>query len=215
MKELIFITLFFILIISSKEKIQEITKDQNLTYNGTELSYTILNTTKINGKQFNIIYEILDNSNFSSTTIKYDFFKKYNQSEIFVLNKNLEGKADKNKNRVSFEFQKDDNNNYLIMENLQSNSNKLIEIKLEIKKIPINNGKTNSKVIIPIIIISIILVIGIIVAFIFVGKYIFNKRQKEMMGNYASSFVADSPSLVPNDETSQEESTHSNVKIDE
>lgn len=215
MKELIFITLFFILIISSKEKIQEITKDQNLTYNGTELSYTILNTTKINEKQFNIIYEILDNSNFSSTTIKYDFFKNFNKSEIFVLNKNLEGKADKNKNRVSFEFQKDNNNNYLIMENLQSNSNKLIEIKLEIKKIPINNGKTNPKVIIPIIIISIILVIGIIVAFIFVGKYIFNKRQKEMMGNYASSFVADSPSLVPNDETSQEESTHSNVKIDE
>ena len=213
MKE--FIILFFFLISSSKEKIQEITKDQNVTYNGTELSYTILNTTKINEKQFNIIYEILDNSNFLSTTIKYDFFKNYNESEIFVLNKVMVGKADKNKNKITFEFQKDNNNNYLIVENLQSNSNKLIEIKLEIKKNPINNDKRNSKAIIPITIISIILVIGIIVAFIFVGKYIFNKRQKEMMGNYASSFGADSPSLVPNDETSQEESTHSNVKIDE
>ena len=210
-----FIILFFFLISSSKEKIQEITKDQNVTYNGTELSYTILNTTKINEKQFNIIYEILDNSNFLSTTIKYDFFKNYNESEIFVLNKVMVGKADKNKNKITFEFQKDNNNNYLIVENLQNNSNKLIEIKLEIKKNPINNDKRNSKAIIPITIISIILVIGIIVAFIFVGKYIFNKRQKEMMGNYASSFVADSPSLVPNDETSQEESTHSNVKIDE
>ena len=213
MKE--FIILFFFLISSSKEKIQEITKDQNVTYNGTELSYTILNTTKINEKQFNIIYEILDNSNFLSTTIKYDFFKNYNESEIFVLNKVMVGKADKNKNKITFEFQKDNNNNYLIVENLQSNSNKLIEIKLEIKKNPINNDKRNSKAIIPITIISIILVIGIIVAFIFVGKYIFNKRQKEMMGNYASSFVADSPSLVPNEETSQEETTHSNVKIDE
>ena len=210
-----FIILFFFLISSSKEKIQEITKDQNVTYNGTELSYTILNTTKINEKQFNIIYEILDNSNFLSTTIKYDFFKNYNESEIFVLNKVMIGKADKNKNKITFEFQKDNNNNYLIVENLQSNSNKLIEIKLEIKKNPINNDKRNSKAIIPITIISIILVIGIIVAFIFVGKYIFNKRQKEMMGNYASSFVADSPSLVPNEETSQEETTHSNVKIDE
>ena len=210
-----FIILFFFLISSSKEKIQEITKDQNVTYNGTELSYTILNTTKINEKQFNIIYEILDNSNFLSTTIKYDFFKNYNESEIFVLNKVMVGKADKNKNKITFEFQKDNNNNYLIVENLQSNSNKLIEIKLEIKKNPINNDKRNSKAIIPITIISIILVIGIIVAFIFVGKYIFNKRQKEMMGNYASSFVADSPSLVPNEETSQEETTHSNVKIDE
>ena len=213
MKE--FIILFFFLISSSKEKIQEITKDQNVTYNGTELSYTILNTTKLNEKQFNIIYEILDNSNFLSTTIKYDFFKNYNESEIFVLNKVMVGKADKNKNKITFEFQKDNNNNYLIVENLQSNSNKLIEIKLEIKKNPINNDKRNSKAIIPITIISIILVIGIIVAFIFVGKYIFNKRQKEMMGNYASSFVADSPSLVPNEETSQEETTHSNVKIDE
>ena len=213
MKE--FIILFFFLISSSKEKIQEITKDQNVTYNGTELSYTILNTTKINEKQFNIIYEILDNSNFLSTTIKYEFFKNYNESEIFVLNKVMVGKADKNKNKITFEFQKDNNNNYLIVENLQSNSNKLIEIKLEIKKNPINNDKRNSKAIIPITIISIILVIGIIVAFIFVGKYIFNKRQKEMMGNYASSFVADSPSLVPNEETSQEETTHSNVKIDE
>ena len=210
-----FIILFFFLISSSKEKIQEITKDQNVTYNGTELSYTILNTTKLNEKQFNIIYEILDNSNFLSTTIKYDFFKNYNESEIFVLNKVMVGKADKNKNKITFEFQKDNNNNYLIVENLQSNSNKLIEIKLEIKKNPINNDKRNSKAIIPITIISIILVIGIIVAFIFVGKYIFNKRQKEMMGNYASSFVADSPSLVPNEETSQEETTHSNVKIDE
>ena len=210
-----FIILFFFLISSSKEKIQEITKDQNVTYNGTELSYTILNTTKLNEKQFNIIYEILDNSNFLSTTIKYEFFKNYNESEIFVLNKVMVGKADKNKNKITFEFQKDNNNNYLIVENLQSNSNKLIEIKLEIKKNPINNDKRNSKAIIPITIISIILVIGIIVAFIFVGKYIFNKRQKEMMGNYASSFVADSPSLVPNEETSQEETTHSNVKIDE
>ena len=56
---------------SSKEKIQEKTKEQNVTYNGTELSQTILNTSKINEKQFNIIYEILDNSNFLSTTIKY------------------------------------------------------------------------------------------------------------------------------------------------
>ena len=214
MKE--FIILFFFLISSSKEKIQELTKEQNVTYNGTELSYAILNTTKINEKQFNIIYEILDNSKFLTTKIKYNFFKNYNESENFVLNKSMEGKVDKNENKVSFEFKKDNNNNYLILENLQSNnSTKLIRIKLEIKKIPRNNGKTNSKVIIPIIIISIILVIGIIVAFIFVGKYIFNKRQKEMMGNYASSFVADSPSLVPNDETSQEESTHSNVKIDE
>ena len=214
MKE--FIILFFFLISSSKEKIQELTKEQNVTYNGTELSYTILNTTKINEKQFNIIYEILDNSKFLTTKIKYNFFKNYHESENFVLNKSMEGKVDKNENKVSFEFKKDNNNNYLILENLQSNnSTKLIRIKLEIKKIPRNNGKTNSKVIIPIIIISIILVIGIIVAFIFVGKYIFNKRQKEMMGNYASSFVADSPSLVPNDETSQEESTHSNVKIDE
>ena len=52
----------------------------------------------------------------------------------------------------------------------------------------------------------------------FVGKYIYSKRQKEVMANYASSFVAENTGLMPNEENNaieNNENRDSNIKIDD
>ena len=49
-------------------------------------------------------------------------------------------------------------------------------------------------------------------------KYIYSKRQKEVMTNYASSFVAENPGLMPNDESNaieNNENKDSHIKIDD
>ena len=114
--------------------------------------------------------------------------------------------------KLTYRF-KTNNYKYLVLQNLQSISDTKIKIKIKISGNK-DDDKNKSKAIVPIIIISIILVAGIVVAFIFVGKYIFNKRQKELMGNYASSFVAENSDLVPNEEN-QVERVPSSIKIDD
>ena len=85
--------------------------------------------------------------------------------------------------KLTYRF-KTNNYKYVVLQNLKSISD--TKIKIKIKILGNKDDDKKLKAIVPIIIISIILVVGIVVAFIFlgIGKYIFNKRQKELMGNY-------------------------------
>ena len=212
MKELLFLLLF--ILISSNEEICDVTKESEKQYNGTMQSLIYFNITKLSGNKIDITYEINDNNSFIDTTIKYIFTNDDPNSNIKLTEKKECDYENKNNNEMKLTYRfKTNNYKYLVLQNLQSISDTKIKIKIKISGNK-DDDKNKSKAIVPIIIISIILVAGIVVAFIFVGKYIFNKRQKELMGNYASSFVAENSDLVPNEEN-QVERVPSSIKIDD
>ena len=202
MKEMLFLISFMPFLIYSTEKIYNLTKYGNLIYDDTSPSLTVLDTTDITDKEIEIIYTVQNNH--ENTRINYSFTNEFpnngftsNYYFFSSRNNSLDGKV-----KMTYNFQKREGK-YLVLMNIICKDNEKIEVE--------HRKKDNTSLII-IIIISIIVVIGIIVGFIFIGKYIYNKRQKEIMGNYASSFVAENPSLVPNEEKEKSDNNN-NIKI--
>ena len=218
MKENILITLLFILLIkiASEEKIYKLKKYKSYTYNDTETSYSVLESINVEGKEIDITYEI-ENGNFSNTSLYYYFTdtnaydKKIIENEFKVVNsKKNESSKSKNKFKACYRIIKSKQKKYLVLRNLPNKEGKTIEVK---------NRRTSKKTVIIIFVISLIVICGIIAAFVFIGKYIYKKRQKEVMTNYASSFVAENPGLMPNDESNaiieNDEKRDSHIKIDD
>ena len=168
-----------------------LTRYSKLIYNSKNETITILNIEGIEEKNIYLTYKI-KKTKFTSNSIGYIFTDDYPNnntnldfSEIISC---TDSKESNKEHKLYFKFKKE-NKKYLILENLKSLTPGDIEIE---------NTKPASKAVIAIAIIGVVLIIGIIVAFIFIGKYIFNKRQKELMSNFSSSFVDEEPSLVRN-----------------
>ena len=134
-------------------------------------------------------------------------FTNNSPNDYFETQSSIKGIIDyslENEIKITYNITKEEGK-YLVLFNIICKDGESIEvehIKKE-KKTKENRYKEdnkNNKVLIPIIIISIIAVFGIIIGFIILGKYIYNKRQQEVMGNYASSFVDENPGLVPNND---------------
>ena len=176
-----------------------------LTYNGENETITIVDISGINENDIYINYKI-QNNKFTNNNLRYIFTDDYpNNNTNFDFKgpiNSIDSKESNNEYTLYFKIKKE-NKKYLILENLRGLAPGNIEIE---------NTKSGSKAVIIIAIISLFLLIGIIGAFIFIGKYIFDKRQKELMKNYASSFVDENPSLVPNGNNQEESNAN---KLDE
>ena len=218
MKELI-ITIIYILLIkfSSQDIVYKLNKYKSYIYNVNFTTYTILESINIEGKNIEITYEI-EGGNFSDTLLLYYFTDNKVDNNTKVDSTNFKNQIYSNKNESSvskgkfkacYKIKKDKNLKYLVLQNLPNEEGKNIEVK---------NRRTSKKTVIIIFIISLIIICGIIAAFVFFGKYIYSKRQKEVMTNYASSFVAENPGLMPNDESNAIENNQnkdSHIKIDD
>ena len=209
MKKNLFLILFICFLINAIKA--EYTKYNlviynKLTYNGENETITIVDITGINENDIYINYKI-QNNKFTNNNLRYIFTDDYpnNNNTNFDFKgpiNSIDSKESNNEYTLYFKIKKE-NKKYLILENLRG---------LAPGNIQIENIKSGSKAVIVIAIISLILLIGIIGAFIFIGKYIFDKRQKELMKNYASSFVDENPSLVPNGNNQEESNAN---KLDE
>jgi len=220
MKEIILtLTSLFILIIkvTSEPHIYKLKKYKSYIYNDTDNSYSVLESINVEGKEIDITYEI-ENGIFSNTLLCYYFTdtnaydKKSieNKFDVCVYTKKNESSTSKNKFKACYRIKKDKKYKYLVLKNLPNEQGKSIEVK---------NRRTTKKTVIIIFVVSLIIICGIIAAFVFIGKYIYSKRQKEVMSNYASSFVAENPGLMPNDEGNaiieNDEKRDSRIKIDD
>ena len=219
MKEIILTLLYFLLIKnSSQDIVYTLKKYKSYIYNEIYPTYGILESINVEGKEIEITYEIQDASNFTDTALFYYFTdtKLENNTIVdksnfkdYVYCKKNESSNSRNTFKAIYRIKKNKKYKYLVLQNLPNEEGKNVEVK---------NKRTTKKTVIIIFIISLIITCGIIVAFVFVGKYIYSKRQKEVMANYASSFVAENPGLMPNEENNaieNNENRDSNIKIDD
>ena len=228
MKEILLYILFIsFLIYSSEKKIYELFKYGKLIYTNTNQTYSFLNITDIKEEQIEIIYKIQKNHNYDEYIELYYSFTniipdenncKVEKSIKGIINDSLE-----NQIKITYNIAKEEGK-YLVLLNIKCNDDyeSIIVEHIKNEKNPEpkpkrkenGNGKDNkdNKGLIVIIIISIIVVAGIIIGFIILGKFIYNKRQQEVMSSYASSFVEENPGLVPNQEQKENTNDENNSK---
>ena len=222
MKEILLTLIYFLLIkISSQKKLHILNKYKSFIYDENYTTYACLESINVEGKEIELTYEI-HNGSFSNSSLYYYFtdtkpeentnFEKI-QFQGPVFSKKNETSISKNKNKTTYRIKKDKKLKYIILQNLENKEGKTIEVK---------NKRTSKKTVIVIFVISLIIICAIIATFVFVGKYIYSKRQKEVMTNYATSFVAENPGLVPNEESNAiienneiNEKRDSQIKIDD
>ena len=220
MKEILFfLFIFLLLVLSSEIKIYNLKKYGILIYEGIEPSLTVLETTNIKGNEINITYSI-KYSSFLNEELNYSFIDDYpdNDKDFIPINSIIsnERTALNNELKLHFSINKE-KHKYLILQNLLSPNQDITKIELKNIKNEFEEEEddSSSNALTAIIVISIISVFAIVAAFVFVGKYIFDKRQKEIMSNYASSFVDDKSSLLPNNESKNESNDNKEDKKDE
>ena len=214
MKEILFYILFIsFLIYSSEFKIYDLSKYGKLIYNHTHLSLSVLNINDIKEEQIEIIYKIQKNMHDDYEKLYYCFINEYpsENDNDFTSEKSTKGIIDdslENETKITYNIKKEEGQ-YLVLFNIICNEGEFIEVEHIKKENNKQNGnkrdnKGNTGLIV-IIITSIIVVAGIIIGFIILGKYIYNKRQQEVMGNYASSFVEENSGIVPNDANNEKQ----------
>ena len=212
MKRILFFISFLCLLLYSVEK-SYLLDNQKIEYNDTQPSFTIIDISTIKEKEIVITYKFDENFIHNETELYYDFLDNYtkdNNDNDFKVEKSISFYRRYNSNNKLELYYKitKERKKYLVLANFLCQNSESIEVDCLQKR----NDNKNNKIIIIIIIISITLVVGIIVGFILVGKYLFNKRQKEIMAKYNSSFVEENPSLIPND---KENNPSNNDKIDD
>ena len=226
MKAILFFILFisFLIIYSSENIIYELSKYGKVIYSNTNTSYSLLDITGIKEEQLEIIYTIHKNHNYDEYNILYySFTNIYPNDTKCEVEKSINGIINdsfEKEIKITFNIKKEEGK-YLLLLNIKCNDDESIEVE-HIKKEKEPNpkpkengdGKDNkdNKGLILIIIMSIIVVAGIIIGFIILGKFIYNKRQQEVMGSYASSFVEENPGLVPNNEQKENTNDDNNPK---
>ena len=215
MKELFFIIIFLVYFVYTIEKdILILEKNKKITYINEDEKLIVLDTSKINTNEIYITFTNL-NESFTSDSLYYNFIND-SPSDDFDPSKIINSynkKSYNNGQKVYYKIKKE-SEQYLVFKSVKCNNGNSIEVE-NTEKPGISEAPLNSPIVIVIIVVSISVVIIIVVIFIFVGKYIYNKRQKELMGNYASSFVGDNnenPSLVPNDKNEKEDDNDEKLK---
>ncbi len=215
MKELFFIIIFLIYFVYTIETdILTLEKYKKITYINENEKLIVLDTSEINTNEIYITFTNF-NESFTSDSLSYNFINNY-PNEDFDTSKIINSynkKSFNNGQKVYYKIKKE-SDKYLVFKSIKCNNGNSIEVE-NTEKPGISEAPLNSPIVIVIIIVSISVVIIIVVIFIFVGKYIYNKRQKELMANYASSFVGDNnenPSLVPNDKKENEDDNNEKLK---
>ena len=192
MKKILFFQSLISIIYSLK--IYDLSTNSKRKYNSRTTSYCFINLTKISYKEIIINFTIKNQtkSTFKTETLYYNFSDhlKGNIKKIgYETIESYKNDSFNNSYKIFFRIKKQDGN-FLTFKNLEADED---ETYVE------NEIKTSNKAVIAIIIIAVVVVVILIIIFIVVGKSMYNKRQKELMAKYASSFV-DNNGLIPKKE---------------
>ena len=215
MKAILFIILATYYLCNAENKVYTLFKYDNLTFINKDTIFIALDCSDITGNEIYITL-INHNESFIDDKFYYNFTDEYPNND-FKTTKMINSYS-KEKLVVGeklFYKIKKESAQYLVFKNVKCNENNTIEIE-NTETIGNTNVKSNSSIVIVIALVSVTLVVIILVTFILVGKYIYNKRQKEIMANYASSFVDDTnknPSLIPDDKKEQEQEQEQNINV--
>ena len=212
MKAFFFIILATYYLCNAEDKVYTLYKYDNLTYINKDTIFIVLDCSDITGKEIYITL-INHNESFSEDKFYYNFIDEYPNNDFRTTKMiNSYSKEKLVVGEKLFYKIKKESAKYLVFKNVKCKENNTIEIE-NTETIGNTNVKSNSSIVIVIALVSITLVAIIVATFIIVGKYIYNKRQKEIMANYASSFVDDTnknPSLLPNDKKEEEQEQNIN-----
>ena len=212
MKAFFFIILATYYLCNAEDKVYTLYKYDNLTYINKDTIFIVLDCSDITGKEIYITL-INHNESFSEDKFYYNFTDEYPNNDFRTTKMiNSYSKEKLVVGEKLFYKIKKESARYLVFKNVKCKENNTIEIE-NTETIGNTNVKSNSSIVIVIALVSITLVVIIVATFIIVGKYIYNKRQKEIMANYASSFVDDTnknPSLLPNDKKEEEQEQNIN-----
>ena len=212
MKAFFFIILATYYLCNAEDKVYTLYKYDNLTYINKDTIFIVLDCSDITGKEIYITL-INHNESFSEDKFYYNFTDEYPNNDFRTTKMiNSYSKEKLVVGEKLFYKIKKESAKYLVFKNVKCKENNTIEIE-NTETIGNTNVKSNSSIVIVIALVSITLVAIIVATFIIVGKYIYNKRQKEIMANYASSFVDDTnknPSLLPNDKKEEEQEQNIN-----
>ena len=220
MKEILIFLLFFAFLIETSDgKIYNLKKYGKLIYQALEPSLTLLDTTYIKGNEINITYTI-KYTYFLNEELNYSFIEDYPNNEndfnpTYTITSNKREILD-NELKLYFAIN-NEKKKYLLLQNLLSPNTTVTSIVVENLK---NENEeededSSSTALTAIIVIGLVSVAAIITTFVLIGKYMFNKRQKEILSNYASSFVDDKSSLLPDNESNSESKDNKKEKIND
>ena len=211
MKELFFILLISYSICSTQKNIFDLNKNNKILYNDTNQTLTVLDLTGIEGKYIGITYKI-SNKSFEDKELHYEFSNDYPNNVYKPKNTIKENNEKKSSSMIDnilrfetklfFNIVKQESK-YLILLNLKNTYGDNIEVEI------IKSSSNSSTLLAITIICSIAGVISLIAVFIVVGKYIYVKRQEELLRkDYGSSFVGENPSVIPPEETENKENNN-------
>ena len=211
MKELFFILLISYSICSTQKNIFDLNKNNKILYNDTNQTLTVLDLTGIEGKYIGITYKI-SNKSFEDKELHYEFSNDYPNNVYKPKNTIKENDEKKSSSMIDnilrfetklfFNIVKQESK-YLILLNLKNTYGDNIEVEI------IKSSSNSSTLLAITIICSIAGVISLIAVFIVVGKYIYVKRQEELLRkDYGSSFVGENPSVIPPEETENKENNN-------
>ena len=211
MKELFFILLISYSICSTQKNIFDLNKNNKILYNNNNQTLTVLDLTGIEGKYICITYKI-SNKSFEDKELHYEFSDNYPNHVYEPINKTKENNEKKSSSMIDnilrfetklfFNIVKQEYK-YLILLNLKNTYGDNIEVEI------IKSSSSSSTLLAITIICSIAGVISLIAVFIVVGKYIYVKRQEELLRkDYGSSFVGENPSVIPPEETENKENNN-------
>ena len=218
MKEILFQLFFAFLVATLDGKIYNLKKYGKLKYQALEPSLTLLDITNIKENEINITYTI-KYTYFLNEELNYSFIEDYPNNEndfnsTYTITSNKRKILD-NELKLYFTIN-NEKKKYLLLQNLLSPNTTVTSIVVEnLKNENEDDDDSSSNALTAIIVIGIVSVAAIITTFVIIGKYMFNKRQKEIMSNYASSFVDDKSSLLPDNESNIESKDNKEEKIND
>ena len=185
-----------------------------ITYKGSTKSYTVLNLNGNDLKKIYITYTI-PNQTFLNNTLNYSFTNEY-PKDNFNTNLQIENEQEEISSTVQennirkyaiklyYNIQNQENRKYLVLSNFGNIFNDSIIVE------HIKNSSTSKALMIIFIIVGVITIFAILIV---VGKFVYIKKQDDLLKkDYGSSFVAEkeNPSIIPPEDSANLQENNKN-----
>ena len=185
-----------------------------ITYKGSTKSYTVLNLNGNDLKKIYITYTI-PNQTFLNNTLNYSFTNEY-PKDNFNTNLQIENEQEEISSTVQennirkyaiklyYNIQNQENRKYLVLSNFGNIFNDSIIVE------HIKNSSTSKTLMIIFIIVGVITIFAILIV---VGKFVYIKKQDDLLKkDYGSSFVAEkeNPSIIPPEDSANLQENNKN-----
>ena len=185
-----------------------------IAYKGSTKSYTVLNLNGNDLKKIYITYTI-PNQTFLNNTLNYSFTNEY-PKDNFNTNLQIENEQEEISSTVQennirkyaiklyYNIQNQENRKYLVLSNFGNIFNDSIIVE------HIKNSSTSKALMIIFIIVGVITIFAILIV---VGKFVYIKKQDDLLKkDYGSSFVAEkeNPSIIPPEDSANLQENNKN-----